>query len=373
MSTKRKVARRSFLKGSAGVGGGLVATGLGAPMIWAQSEPTQINVGAWGGLYGEMIHGYVGEMFEQETGVKINYVRGGDSAKLAQMRAERGRQTLDVAYWTPTAASIMARETGEVVPIAEKAHLIPNMEDFSDASRDPSIWTEHSFPPWTYAWGLVYRTDRIDESAAASVESWNVVLDEAYTRRIGWPNINWGNGWGVCTLAMMRGSGTVESGKPHDIEPGWDLLPTFKSQVLKFYDSDGEAEQLLRSGDTWITIRSTFENSLFRQKGLPVAAWTGVKEGLAATNESISIIRTGDDKREDMAARYLNFCLSREAQSKLATFFATPLNPKADVPAEYAAEILTPEEVDGLNHFDWIWMGTRLDAWTERWNKALAA
>ena len=76
MATKRKTARRSFLKGSAGVGGGLVASGLGAPMIWAQSQPTQINVGAWGGLYGEMIHGYVGEMFEQETGVKINYVRG---------------------------------------------------------------------------------------------------------------------------------------------------------------------------------------------------------------------------------------------------------------------------------------------------------
>ena len=41
--------------------------------------------------------------------------------------------------------------------------------------------------------------------------------------------------------------------------------------------------------------------------------------------------------------------------------------------AEVPAEILTPEEVDGLNHFDWIWMGTQLDAWTERWNKALAA
>ena len=46
-------------------------------MIWAQSEPTQLNVGAWGGLYGEMIHGYVGDMFEQETGVKINYCTRG--------------------------------------------------------------------------------------------------------------------------------------------------------------------------------------------------------------------------------------------------------------------------------------------------------
>ena len=373
MTLTRKITRRKVLKSAAALGGGAVAGTIGAPMIWAQTMPTSINVGAWGGLYGEMIHGGVGESFEAETGVKINYVRGGDSAKLTQMRAEKGHQTLDVVYWTPTAASIMARELDEVVPIAEKADLIPNMAELSESSLDPAIWSNYGLPPWTYAWTLVYRTDRIDEAAASAIDSWDVILDDAYSQRVGWPNINWGNGWGLCTLAMMRGAGTVESGKPHDVQPGWDLLEQFKSQVLKFYDGDGEAEQLLRSGDTWITIRSTFENSLFRKSGLPVNAFTSLKEGMAATNEAISIIRTGDKAREDMGAIYLNHALSRQAQAKLATFFVTPINTTVELPPELAAQLLTREEVDAMNHFDWLWMGEMLDPWTEQWAKALAS
>jgi len=372
MVAKYKVTRRKVLKGAAAVGGGALASSFGAPMIWAQSTPTSINVGAWGGLYGDMIHGGVGESFEKETGIKINYVRGGDSAKMTQMRAEKGHQTLDAVYWTPTAASIMARELNEVVPIAEKADLIPNIASLTDSGRDPAIWSDYSLPPWTYGWTLLYRTDRIDEATAAGVNSWDVILDETYKNRIGWPNINWGNGWGLLTLAMMRGMGTVESGKPHDASAGWDLLEQFKPQVLKFYDNDGEAEQLLRSGDTWITIRSTFENSGFRQKGLPVNAFTSLKEGMAATNEAMSIIRTGDTAREDIAARYLNHALSKEAQAKLATFYVTPIVPGVDLPADLAAQLLTQEEVDAMNHFDWLWMGKRLDEWTEQWAKALA-
>ena len=376
MSRKSNVTRRKFLKGaaktSAAIGAGAVAAKIGAPAIWAQSKPDTLNVGAWGGLYGEAIHGGAGESFEKKFGVKINYVRGGDSAKMTQMRAEKGHQTLDVAYWTPTSASIMARELGDVVPIAEKADLIPNMMDLAPASRDPKIWSDFGLPPWTYGWTLLYRTDRIDEAAAKAVDSWEVIFDEKYKRRIGWPNINWGNGWGLLTLAMLSNSGTIESGKPHDAGPGWTNLERLKPQVLKFYDNDGEAEQLLRSGDTWITIRSTFENSLFRQKGVPVNAWTGLKEGMCATNEAISMIRTGDKAREDLSAEYLNHALSVEAQEKFATFFFTPINPKAKLPPSVAAELLTVEEVAQMNHFDWLWMGEMLDPWTEQWNKALA-
>jgi putative spermidine/putrescine transport system substrate-binding protein len=367
-----KTTRRKFISHTAALGGGVAAASLGAPMIWAQSKPTTLNVGAWGGLWGEMIHGFAGESFERETGVKINYIRGGDSAKLAQMRAERGRQTMDVAYWTPTSASIIAREMNEVVPIAEKENLIPNLYDLDDASRDSRIWSEYGLPPWAIAYTLLYRTDHIDEATAAAVDSWDVVFDEQYRRRIGWPNINWGSGWGLCTLAMMRGAGTFETGKPHDVSPGWELVPQLTPQVLKFYDNDGEAEQLLRSGDTWITIRATFENSLFRSKGMPVNAWTNLKEGMSASNELISIIRTGDSEREDLAAQYINHALSPEAQSRLAQYFAAPMNPKAEVPAEYADQILSREEIASLNHFDWIWMGTQLDQWTEQWGKAIA-
>jgi spermidine/putrescine-binding protein len=181
-----------------------------------------------------------------------------------------------------------------------------------------------------------------------------------------------GPGWGLTTLAMMGSTATVESGKPHDVSPGWALLPKMVPQVLTFWDGDDKAEQLISSGETWITIRSTFENSLFRKKGLPVDAFTTLKEGMIATNETISIVRTGDKAREDMAARYVNNALEVAAQTKLAEYFFTPINPKAKLPEQLASQLLTRDQVDKLNHFDSIWMGTQIDKWTEQWNKAIA-
>ena len=369
------ITRRTVLKGITTATAG-VSTWLGGIRPrrgLAQSKPSKITVGAWGGLYGEAIHASFTEPFEKATGVKVEYVRGGDSSRIAKMRAEKGRQQLDVAFGTPTLASILSRELNGLVPLSEKADLLPALKDLPAASRDPKIWTDVAVPPWTYAWTLVYRTDRIDSAWVKTVDSWHAVFDPKLKKKVGWPNIGWGPGWGLTTLAMMGGTATVESGKPHDVSPGWALLPKMVPQVLTFWDGDHKAEQLISSGETWITIRSTFENSQFRKKGLPVDAFTNLKEGLIATNETISIVRTGDKAREDMAARYVNNALEVAAQTKLAEYFFTPINPKAKAPEQVASQLLTREQVDKLNHFDWIWMGTQIDKWTEQWSKAIAS
>ena len=74
-----------------------------------------------------------------------------------------------------------------------------------------------------------------------------------------------------------------------------------------------------------------------------------------------------------MGAIYLNHALSRQAQAKLATFFVTPINPNVELPSDLASQLLTREEVDNMNHFDWLWMGEMLDPWTEQWAKTLAS
>ena len=375
MKRQFDVTRRTVLKGitTTTLGGPAWVGGLRPPRVLAQSKPAKITVGAWGGLYGEAIHASFGESFEKATGVKIEYVRGGDSSRIAKMRAEKGRQQLDVVFGTPTLASIVSRELNALVPLSEKLDLLPAFKDLPEASRDPKIWTDVAVPPWTYAWTLVYRTDKIDATWAKSVDTWHAVFDPKLKKKVGWPNITWGPGWGLTTLAMMGGAATVESGKPHDVAPGWALLPKMVPQVLTFWDGDDKAEQLISSGETWITIRSTFENSLFRKKGLPIDAFTNLKEGMIATNETVSIVRTGDKAREDMAAQYINNALTVEAQAKLAEYFFTPINPKVKPPEQLARQLLTREQVDKLNHFDSIWMGTQIDKWTEQWNKAIAS
>lgn len=373
MARERNVMRRNVLKGMASAAiAGAGGTKWGVPTVFAQSAPSKLTVGTWGGLYGEAIHASITEPFEKATGVTVEYVRGGDAARLAKMRTEKGRQQLDVIFGTPTLASVVSRELNALVPLSEKAKLLPALEELPRPMRDPKIWTEFLVPPWSYAWTLVYRTDKIDAGWAKSVNSWDVVFDERLKKRLAWPNVNIGPGFGLMTLSMMGGSGTLESGRPHDVEPGWRLLPKLVPQVVAFFDGDDKAEQLISSGEAWMIIRSTFESSLYKKKGLPIDAFTNLKEGMIAGFEAMAIVRSGDRGREDLAARYVNSALEVAAQTRLAEFFLPPVNPKAKISERLASQLPTREQVDKLNHFDRVFMSTQIDPWTERWNKAIA-
>jgi spermidine/putrescine-binding protein len=375
-SSQRKAARmitRRRLIGtfSAAVGASL-ASKYAVPAFVRAATPDKVVVGVWGGAWGDAVKASVGDPFEKKYGVKVEYAHGGDTERKAKMRAEKGRQTLDVAYWTPSAAYVIATELNALVPLSEKKAALPNIADLYKGMYEPQIWTKWSVAPWTYAWTLLYRADKIPAADAAKVNSWREIFNPKWKGKVGWPNINWGNGWGLLTLALMQGEGTVESGKPHDIEKAWALVPQLKGQVTTFYGGDDEAATLLKSGETWLTLRSTFETYSYEKEGAPIKMWTKLKEGMVATNESMSIVRSGDAAREDLAAKWINMQLSPESQEILATHFFTPSNRKAKIPGTYKDKVLSVLEVQSLNHFDWIWMGKMLDSWTEKWNHAIS-
>jgi len=366
------LTRRHFIGAASAAAGASLAAKFAVPAFVRAATPEKITVGVWGGAWGDAVKASVGDPFEKKYGVKVEYIHGGDTERKAKMRAEKGRQTLDVAYWTPSAAYIIATENNALVPLSEKKALLPNVADLYKGMFEPQIWTEWTVAPWTYAWTLLYRTDKISATDAAKVNSWRAIFDPKWKGKVGWPNINWGNGWGLLTLALMEGEGTAESGKPHEIEKAWALVPQVKKQVTTFYGGDDEAATLIKSGETWVTLRSTFETFVYQKEGAPISMWTGLKEGMVATNEAMSIVRNGDPAREDLAAKWINLQLSPESQETLATHFFTPVNKNAKIPSEYKSKILTVQEIQKLNHFDWIWMGKMLDSWTEKWNRAIS-
>ena len=369
---ERRLTRRRFLGIASGTIGAGLAAKFTAPAFVRAAAPEKIVVGVWGGAWGDAVKASVGDPFEKKFGVKVEYVHGGDTERKAKMRAEKGKQTLDVAYWTPSAAYIIATELNALVPLTEKKSLLPNIADLYKGMSEPQIWTQWTVAPWTYAWTLLYRTDKIPAADAAKVTSWREIFNQKWKGKVGWPNINWGNGWGLLTLALMQDEGTAESGKPHEIDKAWELVPQVKGQVTTFYGGDDEAATLLKSGETWLTLRSTFETYTYQKEGAPISMWTKLKEGMVATNESMSVVRSGDQAREDLAAKFINMQLSPESQESLATHFFTPASRKATIPAAYKDKVLSVQEIQGLNHFDWIWMGKMLDSWTDKWNRAIS-
>lgn len=380
-----RVTRRKFIAGFGWAGLGLMIGAAGCAPSPVSSPTTaqpaqaptsapavdKIVVGCWGGVWGEAIKASVGDRFEKEFGVKVEYSYGGVTERLAKMRAEAGNQTLDVTYWTPTACAIADRELKAVVPLKEKAELLPNMKELHDSFLDQVIWTDSSVAPWLVTQTLLYRTDKIPDEYAAKVDSWRVIFDPQWKGRIGWSNINRGTGMGLLLLAMLEGQGTIESGKPHEIDKAWPLAKQLKDQVPTFYTSDNEATSQLKMGETWISQRSHVEAFRMQDEGVPVRAWMDLKEGLLSSNESLSIIRSGNAAREDLAARFINMALSKEAGEVLIGYYFSPVNKNAQPPSGQEDRVLTAKQMASIKHLDNVWMAEQYDGWLERWSKEL--
>jgi spermidine/putrescine-binding protein len=214
----------------------------------------------------------------------------------------------------------------------------------------------------------------IREADANAIDSWTIFFDPKFKGRWGFPAISWGVGTQVMILAMTQGTGTIESGKPHDVESVWDMVPRLKEQVAVWFSSDDQAGQLIKSGEVPIIgVRSSQEAPNFQQQGLPVNAILSMKEGMIGPGDSATIVKTGDGARENMAAEFINFCLAPEQQAGMSKFFFTPVNKKTKIPPEAEGKVLTTEQVASLKHIDRVWISTQYDGWVERWNKIIAS
>lgn len=101
--------RRSFLMGSAAVGGALTSTGLFAPAVHAASDP--LKVGSWGGFFEEVLAESIYPEFTAATGIKVESIgtAQGDAQVVQLSQALRaGQFPLDISALTPIP---MARAT----------------------------------------------------------------------------------------------------------------------------------------------------------------------------------------------------------------------------------------------------------------------
>ncbi len=143
------------------------ATGCGS------SDKIVLNVYNWGDYIDESIFA----IFEEETGIKINYETYATNEEL-YTKLKRGGTKYDIAIPSEYMIEKMIRED-----MLEKLDMskIPNAsnigEEFLDLSFDPG--NQYSVPYFWGTVGIIYNTNVITEP----IDSWNVLWDEAYARQ----------------------------------------------------------------------------------------------------------------------------------------------------------------------------------------------
>lgn len=158
----------------------LIALLVGALSVAALAESDKPYAGAEIKVYNwyDYIDPDVLTLFEEETGIKVNYVNFSQNEDM-YTRLSTGAEVYDVVV---PSEYMIERLIKEDLLTELNLDNIPNLENVLDSLRDPIYdpGNAHSVP---YMWGtlgIVYNTDMVEEP----ITSWTALLDERYSGSI---------------------------------------------------------------------------------------------------------------------------------------------------------------------------------------------
>ncbi|MCD4715044.1 MAG: spermidine/putrescine ABC transporter substrate-binding protein [Clostridiales bacterium] len=136
----------------------------------AQEDKVVLNVYNWGDYIDENIF----EMFEEETGIEINYETYATNEEM-YTKIKKGGTQYDLAIPSEYMIEKMIREEMlETIDLSKVPNFKNIDEDFKNLSFDPD--NTYSVPYFWGTVGIIYNTELIEEP----INSWDVLWDEKY-------------------------------------------------------------------------------------------------------------------------------------------------------------------------------------------------
>jgi putative spermidine/putrescine transport system substrate-binding protein len=209
-------------------------------------------------------------------------------------------------------------------------------------------------------YGIAYEPTAVNPAPT----SWYDMLDSKYKNRVSTANFDDANVELLVLFARLNGGGI------DNIDPGFKKMVELSKNVSVFYSAHPQLLDLFRSGDVVMArwLRGRVDWAAKQGVNLRFAV---PKEGAVGLVSTVHVVKGRPNTV--LAMKFVNYLLSKECQSQLATDLGyTParadLDPKtlpADVP--YGAQA-----VNSLLISDWKKITPQLDSWKERWNKEVA-
>lgn len=266
------------------------------------------------------------EMFQAETGIRVEYLRASTGELVSRVMAEAGNPQADVLLGGPSSQYIALAQAGALAP-----YRSPLAEGLSPVEADPDgYWTGF----YLTALGIGVNEERYrqlfgDKPLPAT---WDDLLDTAYE--------------GEIVITDPTASSTAYLFVQNQLQrlgwdEGWAYLERLAPLVGQFPPSGGAPPQLVGAGEYAIGVAYVHALARYRADGFPITAV--VPPDTVGEVGSLAIIAGA--RNMEAAQRFVDFVLSAEAQTAFAAqSFTTPLNPDA----------VTPEGAPPRDSFDMI-------------------
>ncbi|MEF0943888.1 ABC transporter substrate-binding protein [Rhizobium sp. BR 362] len=327
------------------------ATLLAVSSLGVQAEERTLTISAYAFAqddYKKLVY----DPFEAKCGCKLVVETGNSVARLAKMQENKANPVVDIAA-VSMADALQASRTGLIDKI--DTSKLSNFDKLYDAAKDPN-GDGMSVGYTLYATSIAYRSDKM------KIGSWTDLLKPEYVGHVAWPNITTNQGPpALYMLGLALGKNTPDLAAPIA------AIGEHKDDIVTFYEKSSQLVQLMQQEEIWAAPIGRFSWVGFTKLDVPVA-WATPKEG--QTGGMNVLVITKGSKNQDLALQFMDFWLSTEVQTALATKFVdSPANKEVKLP-ENVAKNLTYGE-DTAKSLQLIPSAVALDqrnSWVKEWN-----
>ncbi len=329
--------------------GCLAAAGLMAGLGPVYAQGNRLVITIYGGRYERFWREVLLPPFQQKTGIATVLDVGLGANFAAKLRAS-GPDNPPYSY-------VMANEFVGAVLRAEgffepwPTDKVPNLKNVHPKANPSNLGVTVMFSPI----GIAYRKDLVKTPPRSWKELWD---NPEIKGKVGLYEITNTAGF----MFLMMTSKIYGSG-PMDFDAGFrqiERLKPFPEAGLA-----GALAVLLTRGEVVAGPLDFGETLSIQKKGVPVA-WAAPSEGMFMFDQTFSLLKKGPNK--EAAYAFLDYMLSEDAQSKLATEFSgVPVNRNVKLPPDQ--QPLSVDDLGKIVAFDWVAANKVKDSVIERWNR----
>ncbi len=283
------------------------------------------------------------EKYEENTGIKVEWVRLSTGEAVSRMMAEKNNPQTSIWVGGVGLGHIQAKESGLTIPFeAENAAHVP--AKFKDVDN---YWTGIYAGPLCF----VSNTDRLEELGLEAPTSWADLIKPEYEGHVQVANPGTsGTSYNVlATMVQIMGE-----------EEGFDYMKKLDKNIIQYTRSGSKPGKNAAIGEVPIGIGYAHDQVKLKAQGYPLTI-TFPEEGTGYEVASISLIKGG--KETELAKDLYNWLLSEEAAEIYASFYVVPFR---DV--ELMDGAMPISEVNTIDQDD-VWAGKNKERLVEKWNE----
>jgi spermidine/putrescine transport system substrate-binding protein len=304
-----QLTRRNILKAGAAAAG--LTVGLSAPTIISRAEQSTLSWLTWPGHSDKSIL----EPFEKDTGIKVKAKEyGNGDLGLVEMSQNPGLYDVVTTSMEFMPQYVAAGIVEEMDPEQYKGWK----EYLPEFQKDIGYNVGGKYQTIVYEFGfnaLAYRTDKV---SAEDASSFAILSDPRLSKKLGSQDW-WGNTLGA--LSIAAGYSPAKGRNPYlltneEFAHLGDFIKKLRPQFGGFYEIAG-IFTAFANGTIWVYPGGgDWAAQLLKDQKLPVES-SIPKEGGYLWGEAISIV--SGTKNREAAKKFVDYCLSAEAQVRFAT------------------------------------------------------